>query len=1338
MATSPTKDTSLSSAFKHAFDQPLENMATTFQALGMEGWEDFLRDMVETPENYEAAAGKFVNAQSEDWWDHNWEHFPRALIEQGGQIAGSIATRVVGGALGGAATMNPYGAVVGALLGPALFEAVQLAGPIAYERARNNDREEPTWEEWKGALSASAFSGALNAVGIRNVGVLNNIGKVGQAGKRAAKAAASEGGTEWAQAYTEQVGGTLGTKPYKDLVRTGVKGADMTQEQRDGLISRYDPDKIYTDFSRLGQYLQGLEHKAARGEMLLGAGAGGVTQAGTDTAKAAVKAGAEKLGITAARSKKRAEKTLTEKKETREKGFPQMQELIRKGEAEKKVLMQEKVPNLAEAMSPLEVDTFTRKILSAEYNDERVQEYLGEDGLMQKVDEELGTIKEVITGLGLNKKDQKRLFRDVLDELERAPAEYTIDMESIDHDYSPLELESLDFFDLPTVETFAKNKADAYQGDFTATLEKGRFEGTNVPYGGNALWQTTPKLFPLTAGGSTLGYNVFPLGSIHQVYSDPQIGFMRDAPKGPLDPTFMSYSPLIQHLEGQWENKKDKVDFPKKLVNNQPIPAAEMLRWLYVKTPGSTEGRQHGDFQVTKSEKSKSKIARQAIESGVAEFLQDRINSGKKVTKQEVLDVYNNHRSNFKSVLLSSNAGLVTPDDAVRQQLVLKGTRNNVAEAMALPRSFGPLEGSRQHPDFVIDTDVHQSDPDTYLGKIYNKIKKEEIKKSEILPDGYEGIGDPRTDERLADEWVDVVEPRIENKMKGYLDLAPAINILTPPQDMSDRALEPYKPRHGTEYQFSQHTGEGTDNLRRLGEDLEMPLIYTPEITNRTKEQIALDEANLDQDTGFLEKLRNSVEHKMARKKTDPAVYDDGDRMHAWTDPSTLAWWRGGMFSHIDEKYQNAKGALLGEIQSRLHGYAQDPKKSEIYRSHIRDREGMTEKEKEQYREGSKIENAWKAVVGNEEYSRAAVTQAVLGKTILEPFLPKEPMGTMSYESAFPGVRFQEDMARTETPVFPEDIAKLFRRLEIISKEEAKAFEQAADRFAENEIGPAAFDIAVEAFQRTQPLASMGLNLTENQTKEFLRDVKRGVDSSFWLGSPRWRQKLVDMRLLDQAFMEDPEVVATMEDAISLARNTLINVAASKKNAFVAENAEIFRKALVGVPGLAEIALPFMENKAPSFVEYRDAKKTFDGTQVRPADIRPDYPLKADWPKALLQASIVKTLQHDPDITHIYIPDAGYSNAPRTPYYQAIEEAQKIADKFGLDFKVVNEFTARVFNPKTQRREEGPVKVYALEIAPLRETAVIYGAWEGYQKGGLVKKATNQVLNYGDYGRRFI
>ena len=56
--------------------------------------------------------------------------------------------------------------LLGALAGPALFEFVQQLGPIAAERARNNGRAEPEWEDWTAAAGAAGVSGALNALGV--------------------------------------------------------------------------------------------------------------------------------------------------------------------------------------------------------------------------------------------------------------------------------------------------------------------------------------------------------------------------------------------------------------------------------------------------------------------------------------------------------------------------------------------------------------------------------------------------------------------------------------------------------------------------------------------------------------------------------------------------------------------------------------------------------------------------------------------------------------------------------------------------------------------------------------------------------------------------------------------------------------------------------------------------------------------------------------------------------------------------------------------------------------------------------------------------------------------
>ena len=225
----PEQDTSLGSAFRYAVDQPFENAAATFKALGWHDTEEFLHNLIEEPENYEVAAAKFINAQGDKF---DWRYFPRATFEQLGQIAGSLATRALGAAIGGAVTANPFGAIAGALIGPAAFEAIQIAGPTALEHARNSGREDPTWEDWKHALPATAFSAALNAFGIRNVGVLNTIGGSGvrQAAKSIGKAGISEGGTETLQSISEQIGGSAGTPAahtalsFKEAIGEGLLG----------------------------------------------------------------------------------------------------------------------------------------------------------------------------------------------------------------------------------------------------------------------------------------------------------------------------------------------------------------------------------------------------------------------------------------------------------------------------------------------------------------------------------------------------------------------------------------------------------------------------------------------------------------------------------------------------------------------------------------------------------------------------------------------------------------------------------------------------------------------------------------------------------------------------------------------------------------------------------------------------------------------------------------------------------------------------------------------------------------------------------------------------------
>ena len=194
-------------AFRYGIDQPTENVATTLEALGFDTQAKELRDLIEAPEDYESAAARFINPEGE-WYDYNWSELPLATVEQAGQLGGSILSRIGGAGIGaGAGSLvgpggTAIGGIIGAFLGPTLFEAVQVAGPVAFERARNNGREEPNAEDWAGALGTAGFSGVLNAIGIKNIGLLNStVGKTLKAGAR-------EGVTETGQGFTEQIGGT--------------------------------------------------------------------------------------------------------------------------------------------------------------------------------------------------------------------------------------------------------------------------------------------------------------------------------------------------------------------------------------------------------------------------------------------------------------------------------------------------------------------------------------------------------------------------------------------------------------------------------------------------------------------------------------------------------------------------------------------------------------------------------------------------------------------------------------------------------------------------------------------------------------------------------------------------------------------------------------------------------------------------------------------------------------------------------------------------------------------------------------------------------------------------
>lgn len=197
-------DTSFSSAFKSGIDAPLENIATTAKAVGFDDTASTLSNLTDAPTNYESAANRFINPQQGDaqLFGYGIGFLPRAFVEQMGQYTGSLITRGAGAGLG-TAVAGPAGGVAGALAGPALFEFVQQLGPIALERAKNNGREEPSWDDWTAAAGSAGLSGALNAIGVKGGGLLNSMLK--------------EGVTEGVQSAVTQTGESLGTEAGLDV-----------------------------------------------------------------------------------------------------------------------------------------------------------------------------------------------------------------------------------------------------------------------------------------------------------------------------------------------------------------------------------------------------------------------------------------------------------------------------------------------------------------------------------------------------------------------------------------------------------------------------------------------------------------------------------------------------------------------------------------------------------------------------------------------------------------------------------------------------------------------------------------------------------------------------------------------------------------------------------------------------------------------------------------------------------------------------------------------------------------------------------------------------------------
>jgi len=1241
MATSQP-DTSLSSAFRYAIDQPLENMATTFQALGMEEWETFMRDLVEEPENYESAAGKFINSQSPEWWDLNWEHFPTAVFEQAGQIAGSLLARGGGAALGSMA--GPIGAAVGALLGPALFEAVQIAGPVALERARNNDREEPNWDDWKGALGTSAASGVLNAIGIKNVGVLNSIGKGAfkQAGKQTVKAGVSEGVTEGFQGLTEQIGGSA-------LTAQGLE----------------------------------IDPKAALAEGLLGTGAGTVTQAGTEVISQvgppALDGSLYSNPFTKLFGKKK-EEVAEEAPAPEITPEEELQAKLDRQEAENMALAKEKYPNLSEFFMPQEIDMLGGQIGA------------GTENLMSTQDIE-ALVPKILDRIGddIKEKDVADITQDIVSHISSHPAEFT----EGDYEGDP----STRVWNLDDIQEYTDSLARDYYA-VEKSEEPGKYEFDKP----RDFFNQPPPVVADYTVRTVEGVHqddILPLGSVQQVYTPETEALMRKGPKGSISTTFMSYSPLEQHIKSQ---------IPKK-----GISAEEAMKKLFIKLGEGKGVAKHGKFKTT--DLNKDRLATEAIEAKLGDFLLDRMNAGQSVTRQELLNVLQDHRSGFSQVVLSDRGRAVTPDN--------------------YRTSANPdIESWRE-------------------GK-FAQYMAEEIKKSEVLPEGYDpGKADAPTDllpngeDRFFNEFVDVIEPKVEKRIEKAKEGLPGLLPFLPPMSPSERAIEPYSLKHGSHVQtFPQFQGQGQPALRRLGEDITISLRYDARVSPDVQQKIQdymFKGGDYTVDFNDPGSFVYSLAEANTLKKKDPA-YHPNPMGHGWAGSGTLGWSRGGMFSH-GGRNADTKGYLMTEIQSGIHGQVQSKLERHAkigYRSKKK-KEKMIAPERRKLQTGNMMNQA--AANLKADWLRQGTAPMVVFKALF-PELDA---------SALPN-----DTARVilgDTPLLPASASVAFVRSfpDSPGKSYSESWAALHEKMGELEktlIIPTYKKNLKKEILKNQPLRGLGIEFKDDASLDvFLTDSREFVDSSGkfsadyeqgkrpGMSSQKVSKALVDAKYVPESYQADSEVLQVVQEYFSPVAELAIENSAIKHLDTTIKTLKPFAQEIVAQDSNMGLIYQAIKNeKAPGRDEFKELQDKVAATSARERDMRADYPLKGTFGRAKLQADIVSMLKHDPDVTHIYIPTASAGGGPVSPYTLAIKEAKKIATAFDLDFKELTEaeFTGEKYNEETGEYETLPIKVYALEIAPLREMVIEKGGFPGYQKGGLVKKAVNHTMNYGDYGRKFL
>ena len=119
-----------------AVRQPIQNIAETLKLFGLEGADKWKDTILARPDYYNVATEEFINKNREGF---KKGYYPRALVEQAGQIMGSYGARATGAFIGGSITRTPHGAAVGSFAGPLLEDPTKLiVGKVYYADDPNN------------------------------------------------------------------------------------------------------------------------------------------------------------------------------------------------------------------------------------------------------------------------------------------------------------------------------------------------------------------------------------------------------------------------------------------------------------------------------------------------------------------------------------------------------------------------------------------------------------------------------------------------------------------------------------------------------------------------------------------------------------------------------------------------------------------------------------------------------------------------------------------------------------------------------------------------------------------------------------------------------------------------------------------------------------------------------------------------------------------------------------------------------------------------------------------------------------------------------------------------